>query len=436
MRKERNTCGRRDFMKLAGSAGMGLGFSTVGCSQKEKETTGMANSPLAQDFIEVFHNPDNQIYVEGCGLCRMENGTLIAVVPVVPRGVTIKALGRRGIMPCSTKIIRSSDGGKSWQIVSELPYYSAVPWEYKDSLYLFAMLEGTEYRNNDLFLLRSDDEGISWSEPVKLFHGHFWNCHTGMVIRDNKIYWAVCDLALGQRKGKGEERGPRVLTGNLSNDPMDPASWRISEPVPFFGVPEELINPEFRDQPSIYMEPNVIEVAGKIRVISCVKPAKQSTAGLSAVFDVFDDGKNLELRFVQYYPRPGGQLKFCIIWDEVSKMFWSTANLVVDSQNVFDWWSKDDGRLNRGGNDRRFLMLFYGLDGLNWFQVGCIAQANKISQSFMYGTPVIDDNDLIVISRTSINAPDNHDSDYATFHRVKNFRQLAGLKLVPEDESV
>jgi hypothetical protein len=120
-------------------------------------------------------------------------------------------------------------------------------------------------------------------------------------------------------------------------------------------------------------------------------------------------------------------------------MFWATANLVVDSQGVNDWWSKAEKQgvvryaSGLGGNDRRFLMLLYGIDGLNWFQAGCIAQAPKISQSFMYARPVFDGDDLAIIARSSVNAPNQHDADYATFHRVKDFRKLA-LKLTPEPE--
>jgi hypothetical protein len=33
---------------------------------------------------------------------------------------------------------------------------------------------------------------------------------------------------------------------------------------------------------------------------------------------------------------PGGQLKFCVIRDEVSRLFWATANQVVDDQGAFD----------------------------------------------------------------------------------------------------
>jgi hypothetical protein len=219
---------------------------------------------------------------------------------------------------------------------------------------------------------------------------------------------------------------------------MDPNAWRMSAPVPFPGVPEALGSPRFTKGGGQYLEPNVIDAYGKLRVLMTVKPWGQTTPGLCAVLDLKDDNQNLDLTFTQYHPMPGGQLKFCVIWDDVSRMFWATANLVVDGQGAFDWWQKGGKRGNytfaaAGGNDRRFLMLQYSLDGLNWFQAGCVAQAGKISQSFMYARPVVDGDDLAIIARSSVNAPNQHDADYATFHRVCNFRQLA-LNLTPDAE--
>jgi hypothetical protein len=388
-------------------------------------------APLAQDYTIVFHNPNPEFYVEGPGLVRLDDGGLVAVVPVVPRNEW--SVERRATQSV-THIMRSADAGKTWQQASELPYYSAAPWVHRGSLYLFANKGGTKVRNDDLLLLRSTDGGRTWSAPVTLFTGHFWNCHTGMVVRDDRIYWALDDLSLGNK------RGPCVVSGDLSADFMNPSAWRISKPVPFPGVPDALTDPKFNNLTSQYLEPNVIEVAGRLRVLATVKPKRQSTAGLAAVFDIEDNGTELGLKFTQFYPMPGGQLKYCVIRDEVSQMFWMTANVPVDSQGVFDWWREGEKRGNfsyasgLGGNDRRFLMLQYGVDGLNWLQAGCIAQAPKISQSFMYARPVIDGNDLAIVARSSVNAPNQHDADYATFHRVKDFRTLA-LKLTPEPEA-
>ena len=385
---------------------------------------------LAQDYTVVFHNPDPEYYVEGPGLARLADGSLVAVVPVVPRHQwTVE----RRVEHSLTHILHSGDGGLTWQPRSQLPYYSAVPWTDGGTLYLFAMKGGKEFRNEDLLLLSSGDGGLTWSAPVTLFKGAFWNCHTGMVIRDRRLYWAVDDLSLGNK------RGPLAVIGDLSKDPMDPAAWRRSNAVPYPGVPSELGSPRFNKGGGQYLEPNVIDVHGRIRLLMTVKPWGQTTSGICAVLDLDDGGeKEPVLRFTQFHPFPGGQVKFCVIRDEKSRMFWSTANLVVDSQGEFPWWEqgKKQGVYSYGsygGNDRRFLMLQYSLDGLNWFPAGCVAQAGKVSQSFMYARPVIDGEDLVIIARSSVNAPNQHDADFATFHRVRDFRRLA-LNLEPAGE--
>src|SRR5262249_41064236 len=159
----------------------------------------------------------------------------------------------------------------------------------------------------------------------------------------------------------GAKRGPRAVAGDLSGNVMDPAAWRMSDPVPFPGVPDALTNPRFSGLSSQYLEPNVLNVRGELRVLMTVKPKRQSTAGLCAVLDLQDKGAQLDLKFRQFHPMPGGQLKFCVIWDEVSQLFWATANHVVDSQGTFGWWAEAEKKgvvryaSGLGGNDRRFL---------------------------------------------------------------------------------
>ena len=378
--------------------------------------------PLAQDYTVVFHNPDRERYVEGPGLVRLDDGALIAVVPVVPREEWSK---ERRLTQSVTHILRSDDHGKTWQALVDLPFYSAAPWTHRGSLYLFANKPGPPTaRNEDLLILRSDDGGKTWSEPVTLFKGNYWNCHTAMVQRDGRIYWAIDDLALGSK------RGPRLIAGDLTGDVLNPQSWRISEPVKFPGAPKEMFDAKFAKQSDQYLEPNVIEVNGRLRVLSTVKIKRQTTGNVCAVLDAADDGTKLDLKFTRYNSMPGGNLKFCVLWDESSKLFWATSNLPADSENTVN--VKQDNFRGSAG-DRRFLMLHYSLDALNWFPAGCIAAAPKLSQSFMYARPVIDGDDLAIICRSSVNAPNQHDADYATFHRVRNFRKLA-MNLRPAHE--
>ena len=59
------------------------------------------------------------------------------------------------------------------------------------------------------------------------------------------------------------------------------------------------------------------------------------------------------------------------------------------------------------------------------------AHDRKLRQSFMYACPLIDGDDLLILSRTSRDGRDQHDADLSTFHRLPDFRRLA-LDLYPE----
>ena len=50
---------------------------------------------------------------------------------------------------------------------------------------------------------------------------------------------------------------------------------------------------------------------------------------------------------------------------------------------------------------------------------------DSVHRSFMYPSAAIDGDDLVILSRTSRNAENQHDADLCTIHRVPNFRSLA-----------
>ncbi len=379
------------------------------------------NEPLAQDYTTIWHNPDDRFYVEGCGLVNLGGGEWLAVVPVIPR--SSNPLFARRAELSRTHLVRSTDGGATWQKVSELPYYSAVPFLHDGAVHLFGFTGGTVHRNDDVFLTRSTDHGQSWEEPTRLFKGHFWNCHTGMAVRDNRLYWAIDDLSFGEPVF----RGPCVVIGDLSRDLMDEKSWRMTNPVPAPGIPQMLRDPfDTTGWSDVnlkihkfgkYLEPNVMDAGGRIRVLCCVRKT-----GICGVLDVTENGERAELSFTQYHPMPGGQLKFFVGWDPVSHLFWATANPSMNSQGLAH---PEIASSLRAG--RALLMLYYSTDGLNWMQAGCVIQAQKPSQAFQYAAWAFDGNDLGLIARSNINGPSQHDADCATFHRIRDFRALASL---------
>ena len=82
---------------------------------------------------------------------------------------------------------RSVDGGKSWQRLPDLPFAEGTPFVVGNKLYMFTQPR----QHQDVYFMRSDDEGETWSDPAMVFEGAFWNCQTSMVIRGGQLYWVL-----------------------------------------------------------------------------------------------------------------------------------------------------------------------------------------------------------------------------------------------------
>ena len=129
--------------------------------------------------------------------------------------------------------------------------------------------------------------------------------------------------------------------------------------------------------------------------------------------------------FSQYCPMPGGQCKFHIVYDEVSDLFWTCVNPVSDTLTPVNDKLAEIGFRGIVANERRILILIYSADAQNWFQAGCVAMSRKMTESFSYASNLIDGDDLVVLSRTSVGGASQHDTNLVTCHRVKGFRDLA-----------
>lgn len=200
------------------AAGMALGAGAVSipCPADEQSRDGSSTPvarPVAQDYTVLTETDDKNVCTCGPGIARAPDGSLLATVPYWWRA----GPKRPGVV----HILCSGDGGETWERLRSLEYFTAMPWTHDGALYLFAHRDGRgRYRNDDLALHRSEDCGQTWSEPLTLFEGHFWNCPTGIVVHNGHVYRAFDQLDV---PGRAE----RVVAGDLSRDLMDPAAWRI-----------------------------------------------------------------------------------------------------------------------------------------------------------------------------------------------------------------
>ena len=226
---------------------------------------------------------------------------------------------------------------------------------HRDRLYLLCNRPG----RGDIVVTASDDEGATWGEPVTLFAGRFWNTFTPHAVRDDTLYWA---LGAPNAGGNFNRTGSRiaVVAGNLAAaDLLDRSCWRISPYLAYPGTPAGLsaglrddvaqgevypadgddLTASFPDRPADHgdhwLEPNVVNVNGRVRVFVRLRIDRQTTAHLCAVCDVADDGEEIELRFTQLHPLPGN-CYFHIIRDEPNGYYWAATSLPTRTQDL-EW---------------------------------------------------------------------------------------------------
>jgi hypothetical protein len=114
-------------------------------------------------------------------------------------------------------------------------------------------------------------------------------------------------------------------------------------------------------------------------------------------------------RCIEY---PCNNSKFQIRYDEVSCKYYSIGSRIYD-----------DGKIRA----RNLLSLLVSDDCVNWRVVHDIIDMRETDHQlvgFQYVDMIIEGEDIIFLCRTAINGAANfHDSNYSTFHRIKNFRQ-------------
>lgn len=430
---------RREFLKTVGAVGLGLSFAHCMPTDNDISKKG---GPLARDFTIAIKSPGNnhmEGYIYFNGFARLPGGAFM-VLAIIDQPASATEAGIKGFQG---KVIlsRSDDGGKTWKVLdTDINFgqrmIGGALFVHDQALYMFISPIGND---GIIRVARSDDEGLTWGDWVEVINiprqispdanesgirpttyddpswaeGQKWLsfCQHSMVVKNGYLYFAVTERA----------QDMAIVSCDLRNGLLNPESWKISETEPV-NIPKEL-NPGFFPGRSMgTLEGNVIEINGKLRLLARQVVDRYGTSNIAAVFDVEGTAGNPRLSFVQFFPVPGAHGLFKIVYDDKSKLFWMASNLESNSQN---WVTCPSG--SHKGRDRRFLMLWYSLDALNWFPAGCIAAAVRMQQTFNYPSMMIDGDDLAIVARSTIDADNytSHDADHVTFHRVRNFRSLA-----------
>ena len=389
---------------------------TPAASSAVLPATGVTSGPMLDAEMQVVAgSPDpERLFVYEPALVKLPSGGLLVTFEHT-------LIDANAELPDRFRLAVSEDEGRTWRQLPPLDLHSAQPFVHEGKLYL---LGNVAVRRN-IVILRSGDEGRSWTGPVTLFEGSYWNAPTGVLIREGHLYrsFNLHENADGTPNLRNYQ-GCVVIAGDLSRNLLDPAAWRISNRLDYPGTPSLLTRvPAGGRRADHWLESNLVEVKGEIRGFHRLRIpggaghglTHQSTAGLAAVTELRDDGQSLQHTFGQFFPIPGAQNKFHMIRDEPSGLYWMAGNIPIDS-------------LGRppGGDDRRILILMYSVDAHNWFQAGCVAMSKKPREAYNYASLLPDGDDLLLAVRTALGGRHPQaKSTHITFHRVRNFRSLA-----------
>ncbi len=411
--------------------------------------------PLAQDHVVLDESPDPEtIFLFTPSILRLPNGRLLA------------ASERGGAWAKEndwTRLYSSDDGGKTWSLRATARIWHGRLFKSGNSIYHLGHRGGSR---GDLQIMRSDDDGTSWSKQVPLSSGERWHGSAGNVWRAKGNVYLVME-----KRTSNEIRGwdvgtlaPVLMRAKEGDDLTKRESWtfasdlvfadvvpgyRENRPalsgfgVPFFrqNYPEQIhLVPDRRMPPIGWLEGNVVQITdpnhywhdpsgNTFHIFMRSHTGGNGYAALAKVIENPDGTMTTSLvqapsgQVMLFMPFPGGQMRFHVLYDEKTKLYWLLGTQATDSMTRIEALPPD--RYNLPSDERRRLVLHFSKNMADWCFAGVVAIGPNERGSRHYACMDIDGNDLVILSRSGDErALSSHNGNLITFHRVKNFREL------------
>jgi hypothetical protein len=319
-------------------------------------------------------------------------------------------------------IYRSDDSGESWRRISTINgLFWASIFTLNNSIYLF----GTDKHHGNLVIMRSDDEGITWTVPTNensglLLQGQYHTAPVPVVIHNGRIWRAVENASGAMTQSGGTWGGPFyrsfMMSAPVNSDLLERKSWTVSNSVK---RDPDWLNGLTR----AWLEGNaVLSPLGNMLCILRVNFLREpgiASGDTAAIVHVSKNGKKATFKADRdFINLPGGDKKFTIRYDSISKKYWALTN----------WVPPHLSGQTHSDLIRNTLILICSDDLYTWQKRAVILyHPDRINHGFQYVDWLFEGDDIIAVSRTAYEdeaggANSAHNANYLTFHRIENFR--------------
>ncbi|AIO94993.1 sialidase family protein [Burkholderia pseudomallei] len=315
-------------------------------------------------------------------------------------------------LPDEVRVFASRDKGQTWEKLS------VVTGQYWSSLFVVdgaLYLMGTDRSMGTPVIRRSTDGGATWTTPSDPLTGRFdvsgryITAPVPVLIERDRV-WRAFEVIDG-----GDLRS-LVLSAPVDGDLLDTRNWRATKPLPsdhawldgnFLTWEEGSVVATAEREPAVVLRVNTKHGPEKVALVHMLAD------GRSLSFDPAHD-------FIDF---PGGGKKFTVRFDARSGRYWSLANAVPNA----------DGGANLE-RVRNTLALTSSPDLRHWSVERVLLQsADAQRHGFQYADWQFDGDDIVAVVRMAFDdgeggAHSQHDSNYVTFVRVRDFRHAAADK--------
>ena len=375
-------------------------------SGDKKSRIRLARTGEVVGTVVNYLHPDDKAYsFSGNYLCspsllRHPNGTLFSSMDVfghnTPQNLTL--------------IFRSDDNGKTWHHVTELmPCFWAKMFLHKGDIYILSC--STEY--GDLLIGKTTDCGKTFEAPTVLLRG---GCKTNCdgvhknpqnVVKFNGRIYETLEWG----SWHNYYHAVMVMSCDENADLMDASNWSITPPLKY--------DPEWPGVAKGTSAGNIegtLVVAPNGKLYNIMRYDTTQTDikyGRILAYEVNTENPYAPLKYSHAIDFPANLSKFMIKKDDVTGKYISLATRITEPEKF---------------TARNLLSLMVSDDLEHWEVAADIIDKrneNHEKVGLQYVDFEIEGNDIIFLCRTSMNnANDYHNSNYQTFHEIKDFRKL------------